>query len=160
MSQAGVNSSTGGGSGAVDSVTGVGNIVASPTTGDVVVSSNGLQLFRGPTINFQVVGLTTLFTPTAIFLPQLISIYAANITGVISQNEVFNIGWQAPDYEQIITTQSSSIITTGSYTTLIPNVGIDQLAVPASTPLVINITTPAISSGDDFQRVDVWGYYL
>jgi len=57
---------TGGGSGAVDSVTGTYPIIASPTTGNVVVSIDPpvyIHFIANTSIDFTTTGLTTIYTP-------------------------------------------------------------------------------------------------
>jgi hypothetical protein len=153
-------SSSGNGGGAVDSVVGTGNIIVSPNIGNVVVSSNGMQVIRGPNVDMQVTGLTTIFTTTNEFLVNQIIFYGVNVVGNITNSELFNIGWTAPDYNELTNATSSFVAATGTYTALDFASSSPNLVIPALTNLVINVTQAVTTDGIDIQRVDVWGYYL
>lgn len=151
--------SSGGGGGAVDSVTGIGNIVASPTTGNVIVSNTGFQVIRGPTVDMKSIAITNIFTPTSDFFVVGIILYGINVTGVITISEIFNIGWTAPNYDDLLFLTSSNISTTGSYIQIY-SLATTTNILPSSTPLKINVTQAVTTTGNDSQRIDVWGYYL
>ncbi len=151
-------SSSGGGSGPVNSVTGIGNIVASPTTGNVVVSSNGIQLIRGPIVDLTVAGPTLLFTTgPSTFAILYITLLTSSIAGQMSIS-IFNIGWTPPNYDDFVMGTSSTFTQNNEYYNLFfattPGV-----MIPAATNVYINVTTPAVAT-TDLEAVYITGFYL
>lgn len=149
-------SSSGGGAGAVNSVNGTGNIVASPTTGNVVLTNTGMQLIRGPQVDFKTTGLTTLMTTTGKFIINGFYFVGINVTGTITLSEQFNIGWTPPNYTDIFYTVASNVMATDTFSFL----DYTGTIVPASTNIVINVFQAVTSSGNDLQRIDILGYYV
>src|SRR5438045_273872 len=146
-----------GGGGNVNTVTGSGNIVASPTTGNVVVSSTGIQVIRGPTVDFTVLNNTiTLFTPSADFIITTILLYGVSVTGISSGGNA-NIGFTAPNYSDILNTYSFGTNGTGQYQ-YVDISGPNAPIVPASIPLKIKITFPD-SATTCMLRCVIKGYY-
>jgi hypothetical protein len=157
MSQSGPLTVTGGGGGGVNSVTGVGNIVAAPTTGNVVVSDTGIQVIRGPIVDLTIAGPTKLFTTGASkFAIFYLTTLATNITGLIS-TAGFSIGWTPAAYNDFFTGNASDF-QNDQYS----NISITTNQAPLIPPLTdvyINVLIPAVAT-TDFEAIYVSGIYL
>lgn len=118
-----------------------------------------LQVIKGPSIDVTTIGAKTIFTPSADFIVIGINCYAETITGSATA-PIVNFGWTPPTYSDLVNGYNAFPTTQGEY---LPNIGafINIAPVlPASTPLVMFITTADITASVDIQRVDVFGYYL
>jgi len=134
---------TGGGSGAVDSVTGTYPIIASPTTGNVVVSIDPpvyIHFIANTSIDFTTTGLTTIYTPPPGygFIPFGYAIILTNVSGYVSDGS-FNLGVTAPDYNDLLESASFGVNALGVY---INGPLSNNPSIPysiTSLPIVLNI---------------------
>jgi hypothetical protein len=136
-----IKTSSGGGGGSVNSVTGTHGVTASPTTGNVVVSGvnattssvgvssflstdfnvsgagqvsllNPMRIIKSNNVDMTVGTAQAFFTsPAATFVPSQIIFYSVDITGWSSPSQ-FNIGWTAPNYTDLVLHNNDAFIGT------------------------------------------------
>lgn len=145
MSQAGAFGQTGGGGGAVDSVTGIYPIIASPTTGNVVVSGN--VVFNTPIvtgIDFTMIQTIPLFTTVNDFVVQGLYILFDTVVSA-NGDAVLSFGYNSPTFDNVDSNTSAftSSASNGTFNFVIgflPAAGLIPI-VPAGQTITLNITT-------------------
>ncbi len=123
-------------------------------------SSNSVIYTTGVPVNMTVVGDTTLFTPTSdFFLIEILS-RGLNVTGAGSGAH-FNLGWTAPDYDDVSIGQNFGLsISATSQTSIIfmDDLNTPQI-LPSGLPFKINITDPSTFT-TDVEVIYVIGFYI
>ncbi len=95
-----------------------------------------------PTVNFKTTGLTTLWTTpvNATFLALTYTIVCDTATAA-NGDSVFNVGWTPATYTDFLDTQSPNILTANTYSNTVVEAGLIPPVFPASTAIVLNITS-------------------
>lgn len=114
----------------------------------------------GPQIDFKNPGSTILFTPEQDFF-----FYGYNLVGIdISGSPslmAYNIGFNSPLYDNLISGASAQAIATGYGTGTSLGIGFtDCPIVPAGTPIYFNITTEDSTGTTNIEQVNLLGYYV
>jgi hypothetical protein len=121
------------------------------------------SVIRGPDVNFLAVGNTSIYTFSAAFVVTGVVIINTSLTGVSVQDAVFNLGWTAANYNDIVSGASGSSIPGGSTHEVgffLPAQANDFPIIPAGQTLKIRVTTPESGATVYVNRVDIVGYYF
>ena len=114
--------------------------ITKPSTGSSPSSSNFVVL-TSPEVDFEMSGLTTLFTTnsTKNFVFNSVNLLIDTAAGV-GGNTSFNIGWTPPDYLDFTVTDGITNPTPGIYQSIGASGNIPL--APTSTPVIVNVTSP------------------
>lgn len=117
-------------------------------------------------LNISTTSVSTLFVTEnnrGNFFPILVTVscqevYSGNIT-----NPVFSIGWNSPNYSELISNQSltraqTSLVTFGTGNYEIFNIGMKNSANPG-TDIKINISTSDTGVAKDVRTISIFGFY-
>lgn len=107
-------------------------------------SGNTTTLISGD-IDLTVPGVVPLFTTSAgnSFITTLITVRSINIQGLVS-DAVYNIGTNAPDYDNILSGNNTGLMVSGTSNSTIQNNM--NIVVPASTQISLNIIVSMIAT--------------
>lgn len=135
-------------------------------SGSVVNGSNlfksSLQVIRGPEVDFLTIGDTPIYTFPADFVILGFIAITTSVTGTPDTNSLSNLGWTAPNYNDVAQVTGASIPLGGLLFELGANVptGLgDFHIVPAGETLTWRVTAPDGGTTVYVNRIDVYGYY-
>ena len=121
-----------------------------------------LLVFQSPLIDLKNTLNYTIFTPTEDFLIFSIVFNMVNLVGTQGFPITINLGWTGPSYDDFLSNFSglASVNNTFSYTNNgTPfNTGMVPV-VPASTPLVLKVSTADTIATTDTQVAYIFGFY-
>jgi hypothetical protein len=114
------------------------------TTGQLGSTSGVLFTLKSSLIDMTSGTVQALFTSPSYgtFVATSIVEYGQNVTGYVSP-AVFNIGWTAPNYDDLTLTSSTQVDTTNKYSVQPAQGAALPIPIPPSTSVSINITAAA-----------------
>ncbi len=129
-----------------------------PGTGVTPPSTNDLVKYISPSIDFKVIGTTNFFVTTSagFFIP-ISSIALIDNANNEQGDNVFNIGWTGPNFDDYFSGISIANVSTDTYTFLSESASPPY--VPASTQIVVNVTTGDTGTAL-VGRIAMVGFYL
>lgn len=116
------------------------------------------EVFQGPTIDFTMVGVYTIFQPTSIFILTGIAFVAVDVSGGVT-GFAANLGTNPPDFDNYVAGLGSSVTTDGKYQFFSLGGTVNNI-IQGGIDLKINVTAPDLGATTNKQRVDILGYYL
>jgi len=139
---------TGGGGGAVNSVTGlngieVNGVTGIPQAGNVSVSNNFFSIYS-PLIDFTIGGLHTLITPSTRFCIVDLTFVSTDLTGYVSF-AVISIGNNNPTYDNILAGGSAWLIT-NLVSENLTTVNTPHILLASGLTVNVNVTTPGVAT--------------
>lgn len=123
-------------------------------------TNSGITVIISQQVDMLSTGTTSLFTFANEFNILACSFYGTDVTGSVSVDGVYNVGWTAPNYDDLVLA-GNTYATDQSY--LSPNIinisTTEYPTIPAGSELFINVTTAESGATTCTQRIDLWGYY-
>lgn len=123
-------------------------------------TNSGITVIISQQVDMLSTGTTSLFTFANEFNILACSFYGTDVTGSVSVDGVYNVGWTAPNYDDLVLA-GNTYATDQSY--LSPNIlnvtTTEYPVIPAGSQLHINVTNAETGATTCTQRVDLWGYY-
>lgn len=163
-------------------ITGDSGGALSPTSGNFNILGDGLittsgtgstltinspseisGVIRGPDVNFKATGNTSIYTFSAAFVVTGFVLVNTQLTGSINGDAVYNLGWTAATFNNIVTGLGAVAYPSGSTNEagfFLPSSVNDFPIIPAGQTLTIRITTADTGPSVFVNRVDVTGYYF
>lgn len=142
-------------------VVGAGTISTSGSGNTVTITDDqSIQVIRGPIFDMTTLGTTDIFTFTDDFVICGIKYTITSLTGVAGGDTILNIGYTAPDYDDIINSDTGLPQflndTSGQF---IYN-GVSEFPVTlANETLKVNVTQADSGASVMTARLDIIGYY-
>lgn len=121
-----------------------------------------LQVIRGPTIDFKTIGDTPMYTFADDFVICGFMYINATLTGVVALDSESNIGWTAPNYDDVIGAFSGTLLPTilgNEWGNFLATVFNEFPVVPAGQTLTWRVTSIETGASVYTNRIDVVGYY-
>ena len=117
-----------------------------------------IEIFQGPTVDFTVVGIYTIFKPSSIFILTGVIFSAVDVSGLVTGFSS-NLGTNPPDFDNYVSGLGSSVTVNGKYQYFSLGGTVNNL-IQGGSDFKINVTLADSGATSNKQRVDILGYYL
>ena len=121
------------------------------------------SVIRGPDVDFLTIGNTNIYTFAADFVVTGVMVINTQLTGVANGDAIFNLGWTAANYDDIVAAASGASVPTGlnhEAGFFLPAQAVNFPIIPAGQTLKIRVTSPESAATVYVNRVDIVGYYF
>lgn len=121
---------------------------------------NSVQVLRGPIVDFTQTGDNPIFTfPSDFVLCAVVYVNVA-LEGVLAQDAAANLGWTAPNYDDVIVGLLAFPTSLGNERGFFLPSQIDDFPIiPAGETLTFRLTSAESGATVYTNRIDVFGYY-